>query len=293
MTLDGHALTIRRPEEPIRQGVFLVPEDRRAAGLVVDLSIRENVSLPALGRYARPGSLVAQARASGAWRPSAATAGEGAVDRGARRHVSAAGTSRRSSSAKWLALEPNVLIFDEPTRGIDVGAKAEIYGLLRELARGGRRDRHDQQRHGGDPPRQRSRRRHARGAPDRRARAENCTEERIMRLAVGQQSVKVSRASRATPRRGALSSRCRRTGTSTRGCRAPARAPRPASADRQAGAATRRPAPLGGRLVRPCRPLRGRNGRGRCRGSIDWLAVSAPSCSSPRRCASARSVTWM
>ena len=114
-----------------------MPEDRRSAGLVVDFSIRENVSLPALGRYAR-----VRARLRGA------RSGErvGAVCRQLQVkapsiEVEAAtlsgGNQQKVVLAKWLALGPKVLIVDEPTRGIDVGAKAEIYRLLRGLAREG------------------------------------------------------------------------------------------------------------------------------------------------------------
>jgi len=136
ISLDGAALTIDGPAEAIRHGVFLVPEDRRSSGLVVDFSIRENVSLPALGRYARHG-LVSDAQEREA---------VGAVCRQLQVktpsiEVKAAtlsgGNQQKVVLAKWLALGPRVLIVDEPTRGIDVGAKAEIYRLLRGLAREG------------------------------------------------------------------------------------------------------------------------------------------------------------
>ncbi len=134
--LDGTTLTIAGPAEAIRHGVFLVPEDRRSSGLVVDFSIRENVSLPALGRYATYGIV------SGAQERE----GVGAVCRQLQVkapsiEVKAAtlsgGNQQKVVLAKWLALGPKVLIVDEPTRGIDVGAKAEIYRLLRALAREG------------------------------------------------------------------------------------------------------------------------------------------------------------
>jgi ribose transport system ATP-binding protein len=133
ISLDGAALTIDDPAEAIRHGVFLVPEDRRSSGLVLDFSIRENVSLPALGRYARHG-LVSDAQEREA---------VGAVCRQLQVktpsiEVKAAtlsgGNQQKVVLAKWLALGPKVLIVDEPTRGIDVGAKAEIYRLLHALA---------------------------------------------------------------------------------------------------------------------------------------------------------------
>ena len=134
--LDGSAIEIADPAAAIRQGLFLVPEDRRIAGLVLDFSVRENVTLPALGRYATHGLVsVAKERV-----------GASAICN--QLHVKASsieiktanlsgGNQQKVVLAKWLALGPKVLIVDEPTRGIDVGAKAEIYTLLRDLTRAG------------------------------------------------------------------------------------------------------------------------------------------------------------
>jgi ribose transport system ATP-binding protein len=133
ITLDGSVVAIADPSAAIAYGMFLVPEDRRLEGLVVDFSIRENISLPALDRDARHG-LVSDARqreratsmcrqlqvkAPSIETPAATLSG---------------GNQQKVVLAKWLALGPKVLIVDEPTRGIDVGAKTEIYRLLRSLA---------------------------------------------------------------------------------------------------------------------------------------------------------------
>jgi ribose transport system ATP-binding protein len=134
--LDGSAIEIADPAAAIRQGLFLVPEDRRTAGLVVDFSVRENVTLPSLDRYATHGLV------------SVAKERVGATAVCTRLHVKApsiemktanlsGGNQQKVVLAKWLALGPKVLIVDEPTRGIDVGAKAEIYTLLRDLAQAG------------------------------------------------------------------------------------------------------------------------------------------------------------
>ena len=136
ISLDGSALHIHEPEDAIRHGVFLVPEDRRVAGLVLDFSVRENVSLPALGRYAR------HALVSGRLERQAVAAVCGQLQvKAASIEVKATtlsgGNQQKVVLAKWLALGPKVLMVDEPTRGIDVGAKAEIYRLLRGLAREG------------------------------------------------------------------------------------------------------------------------------------------------------------
>ena len=136
IVLDGVPVTMSDPATAIRRGVFLVPEDRRGAGLVVDFSIRENVSLPALDRYATYG-LVSEARER---ERVGAVCRQLQVKAPSIEVVAATlsgGNQQKVVLAKWLALGPHVLIVDEPTRGIDVGAKAEIYGLLRGLAREG------------------------------------------------------------------------------------------------------------------------------------------------------------
>jgi ribose transport system ATP-binding protein len=186
MALDGHALRIRGPEEAIRQGVFLVPEDRRVAGLVVDFSIRENVSLPALGRYARHGLLSHRRERQAV----SAVCGElhvKAPSIEARAATLSGGNQQKVVLAKWLALGPTVLIVDEPTRGIDVGAKAEIYRLLRALAGEGVAivmisSDMEEILHVSDRVAVMYEGRLT-GVLERA----NCTEERILRLAVGQQ----------------------------------------------------------------------------------------------------------
>jgi ribose transport system ATP-binding protein len=131
--VDGSAIEIPDPAAAIRQGLFLVPEDRRTAGLVVDFSVRENVTLPALHRYATHG-LVSVAKE----RVGATAVCEQLHVKASSLEIKTAnlsgGNQQKVVLAKWLALEPKVLIVDEPTRGIDVGAKAEIYTLLRGLA---------------------------------------------------------------------------------------------------------------------------------------------------------------
>jgi ribose transport system ATP-binding protein len=136
ITLDGATVPIAEPADAIGRGVFLVPEDRRGAGLVVASSIRENVSLPALRRYSTCG-LVSETRE----REAVGTVCRQLQVKAPSIEVATAtlsgGNQQKVALAKWLALGPRVLIVDEPTRGIDVGAKAEIYRLLRDLARQG------------------------------------------------------------------------------------------------------------------------------------------------------------
>ena len=136
ISLGGTRLAIHEPADAIRCGVLLVPEDRRSSGLVVDLTVRENVSLPALERYASCG-LVSEVRE----RKGVTAVCQRLQVKTPSIEVKAAtlsgGNQQKVVLAKWLALDPKVLIVDEPTRGIDVAAKAEIYRLLRGLAREG------------------------------------------------------------------------------------------------------------------------------------------------------------
>ena len=133
LTLNGKSLVVQNPQHAIENKIYLVPEDRRHHGLVISLSIRENISLPDLSQLQRFG-LVNRKQES-----------DIAAERGAALTVKAptiempvanlsGGNQQKVVLARWLALSPAVMIFDEPTRGIDVGAKDEIYRLIRELA---------------------------------------------------------------------------------------------------------------------------------------------------------------
>lgn len=135
--LDGVPLRLRHPRDAIRRGICLLSEDRKLEGLVLGLSVRENFGLPNMSRFARMG-IVHRGKESGACAgyiqllsikvPHA----EQAV-----RNLSG-GNQQKVVLAKWLQRNAEVLLFDEPTRGIDVGAKYEIYLLLNELARQGK-----------------------------------------------------------------------------------------------------------------------------------------------------------
>jgi ribose transport system ATP-binding protein len=134
--LNGESYFPRNSRHAISRGVYLAPEDRKRHGLVLPMTIAQNTSLPDVCNYSSIG-----------W-----------LNRGTERKVAAKEVSRMRIKApsvevktvnlsggnqqkvvlgKWLAMKPTVLILDEPTRGIDVGAKAEIYALMRELADNG------------------------------------------------------------------------------------------------------------------------------------------------------------
>jgi rhamnose transport system ATP-binding protein len=132
----GRPLPLGDPRAAIRAGVGMVPEDRREQGLVLDLSIERNATLPRLSAVSRWG-LVRRSRE----RALAATwADRLGVKRGRLTDPVATlsgGNQQKVVLGKWLATEPAVLIVDEPTRGIDIGAKVEVHELLSELAASG------------------------------------------------------------------------------------------------------------------------------------------------------------
>ena len=120
----------------IAHGIYLIPEDRRGTGLVTSMTIRENITMASLGRYSRHGLIrfgeeksvaETQRKELGIKAPNA----ESTVVN------LSGGNQQKVVLAKWLSMQPRVIFFDEPTRGIDVGAKAEIYKLMRGLAERG------------------------------------------------------------------------------------------------------------------------------------------------------------
>ncbi len=134
--LDGRRVDIRSARDAIRNGIYLVPEDRRIAGLIVDMPIRENITLPALPQYSSAG-LVSKDRESKRSREMCERLKVKAPSTETKAANLSGGNQQKVVLAKWLSLEPKLMIFDEPTRGIDVGAKAEIYQLMRDLAASG------------------------------------------------------------------------------------------------------------------------------------------------------------
>ncbi|HEU5197154.1 MAG TPA: sugar ABC transporter ATP-binding protein, partial [Methylomirabilota bacterium] len=131
--LDGAPVPIHSARDAIRAGVCLVPEDRRGRGVIGPMSVRDNLTLPALAAYARLGIVKRGAEADAA----RAIAGRLTVKTASIETAVATlsgGNQQKVVLGKWLALRPRVIIFDEPTQGVDVGAKAEIHRLIRQLA---------------------------------------------------------------------------------------------------------------------------------------------------------------
>jgi ribose transport system ATP-binding protein len=132
----GLPVTVASPRDARRLGIALVTEDRKAKGLHLEASIRDNVTLPSLSRLSRFGirSARAEARVAGDAVRRLAVRCTGIEQVAA---TLSGGNQQKVVIGKWLATGPRVLLLDEPTRGIDVGAKQEIYELVRTLAREG------------------------------------------------------------------------------------------------------------------------------------------------------------
>jgi len=134
--IDGTPVRIAAPRDAIAHGIGLVPEDRKLQGLILKMPLGANVSLPSLARLSRFGAISAsrergvvveyvdrlRIRCAGAWQPAGELSG---------------GNQQKVVLAKWLETRPKVLILDEPTKGVDLAAKAELQAIVRELARGG------------------------------------------------------------------------------------------------------------------------------------------------------------
>ena len=133
VALDGTELHIRDAQDAITHGIYLVPEDRRLSGLIVDFNVRENISLPNLESYSSA-KIINQNREASAAREACKAINIKTPTTEMRAANLSGGNQQKVVLAKWLTFAPRVLIFDEPTRGIDVGAKAEIYELIRNLA---------------------------------------------------------------------------------------------------------------------------------------------------------------
>ena len=147
VALDGQVLSIRSPRDAIRAGICLLTEDRKHQGLILSQSVLHNFALPNAAHF------VAAGRGFTGWgftgwidqqRERDAFAGYATSMRiraNAAAHPAgtlSGGNQQKVVLAKWLESNSEVLIFDEPTRGIDVGAKVEIYGLMNELAEQGK-----------------------------------------------------------------------------------------------------------------------------------------------------------
>ncbi len=133
--LHGKPVTPRSPRDAIRNGIVLVPEDRKLQGVVLDHSIAENICYANLDKVAQRGVITRTRLAQFAddYIRKFGVKGRGQQNAG----ELSGGNQQKVVLAKWLARNPQVVVLDEPTRGIDVGARSSIYELIMDLAREG------------------------------------------------------------------------------------------------------------------------------------------------------------
>ncbi|MFH0991709.1 MAG: sugar ABC transporter ATP-binding protein [bacterium] len=134
--LNGRQVTIHNPEHAISQSIGFVPEDRKGEGLILAYSIKHNISLAGLKQISKAGFINKSTEASLA-REGLSQLAIKAESIDIEAATLSGGNQQKVVLAKWLWLKPQLLILDEPTRGIDVGAKAEIHRLIFELAENG------------------------------------------------------------------------------------------------------------------------------------------------------------
>ena len=126
---------IRSPADAIRAGMGLVPEDRKALGVILEMCVSENITLPSIGSYNPPFMDRKREKQVAAEQVAALDIKTPSLTHEVQ--FLSGGNQQKVALAKWLSLNPKILILDEPTRGIDVGSKSEIYKLIRRLADSG------------------------------------------------------------------------------------------------------------------------------------------------------------
>ncbi len=132
--IDGQAVSIRSPQDAVAHGMGLLPEDRQEQALLLEMSARENISLATLHQSGLMINLENETQLAEEYIRRLRIKVNGTEEKA--KYLSG-GTQQKLILSRWLAAHPRILIFDEPTRGIDIGAKIEIYRLLTELAQQG------------------------------------------------------------------------------------------------------------------------------------------------------------
>jgi ABC-type sugar transport system ATPase subunit len=133
IVIDGQTVRLRNPGDAIRHGIGLVTEDRKKSGLILNFPLYMNHTLPSLRRFVRSWRLVPRLEI-GAFKQWVDKLQIHSRSASQEARFLSGGNQQKVVLAKWLELKPRLLILDEPTRGVDVGTKAEIYRLINDLA---------------------------------------------------------------------------------------------------------------------------------------------------------------
>lgn len=135
--LNGKNIAPKSPNDAIDEGIALIPEDRKRQGLVLEMDILENTTLPSLPRIS-PFSVIDSHKEKDITQQYMKSLRTKAPTYLQKTKNLSGGNQQKVVLSKWLAMDPQVIIFDEPTRGIDVGAKQEIYNIMNNLANEGK-----------------------------------------------------------------------------------------------------------------------------------------------------------
>ena len=135
--LDGKQIRIRKPEDAIKAGIVLAPEDRRKDGLCVKLNIRENIALPNLDIIGGKSGILSSSKEEEMCARAIQDLSIKTPNENVNADTLSGGNQQKVVVGKWLVRDSRVVMFDEPTRGIDVGAKVEIYNLMNKLKQQG------------------------------------------------------------------------------------------------------------------------------------------------------------
>lgn len=133
--IEGHPLSVNRPADAVKAGIAYLSEDRKGRGLTLEMSTSENVVMVSLRRYSR--GLLLAGKQQEAAKGYVQKLGIKVADVNDPVQTLSGGNQQKVAIAKWLETNPRVLILDEPTRGVDIGAKEEIYRLIKSLTEAG------------------------------------------------------------------------------------------------------------------------------------------------------------
>jgi ribose transport system ATP-binding protein len=136
LTLDDQSISLNNTAGVIKSGIYLVPEDRKKTGLILDMTICENTTMASMEKFTKftfinkPAEALVAEEQKNNLKTKAPSVQSKVSDL-------SGGNQQKVVLAKWMSMDPKVIIFDEPTRGIDIGAKSEIYSLMHKLAASG------------------------------------------------------------------------------------------------------------------------------------------------------------
>lgn len=132
--VNGRTITLHSPRDAIEAGVALVPEDRKHQGVILEMAVRTNIGLAGLRRHSRTGGFLNRSQEASDTAEMIRRLRIKTPDENQVVQFLSGGNQQKVVLGKWLSMKPEVLLLDEPTRGIDIGAKQEIYLLMEELA---------------------------------------------------------------------------------------------------------------------------------------------------------------